>query len=504
MPPEPPPATPATPATPLKRRRWVKWLKRVVLGIVVLLLLIVGWEYLQWQLTWRAGNARLQPLIAELDATDPDWRAAGLCATRNARLAPPEANTAEQALAAAKLLPQPFDKRLQAVAWWRWRPVGEMPSSEESRSLTECLRQSGSAVAEARNLRRLPNSGVAVVFADPIWARTQLPHAHVLHDLGLALGAEARHQAVENHGDDAIRAVRTQLAVAASIGDEPTVAGQSVRVATSFQAVFTATDVLGLCQPTEPALAELQLAFGDEAEQPRATHAIKGDRAGVFRAMQGVDRSELAFADLFSLRKIDGPQPEGTSWGERFDARHHFKNVPLQTAKAMEYHNQLLAAASLPHGPNRRSELRSIERAMAIHLTGYMSGHGTKILSLLLANLVPLIDTETNSTALLRCAATAIACERFRLKTGRFPKSLAELPPTLLPTIPDDPYTGNPVRLSVTGTGLVVSASSSGGIDPGIKFRERSQEEEPGREIGFTLLDPKHRRRPPATKPADE
>src|SRR5262249_22143164 len=45
-----------------------------------------------------------------------------------------------------------------------------------------------------------------------------------------------------------------------------------------------------------------------------------------------------------------------------------------------------------------------------------------------------------------RCALTGIACERYRLLHGRWPKSLSDLQPALLPTIPLDPFDGKPIR----------------------------------------------------------
>lgn len=49
-----------------------------------------------------------------------------------------------------------------------------------------------------------------------------------------------------------------------------------------------------------------------------------------------------------------------------------------------------------------------------------------------------------------------IACERYRLKHGVWPKTLDALVPEYLPASPCDPYDGKPLRLEVTGDRLVL------------------------------------------------
>jgi hypothetical protein len=48
--------------------------------------------------------------------------------------------------------------------------------------------------------------------------------------------------------------------------------------------------------------------------------------------------------------------------------------------------------------------------------------------------------------ACLRCAATACAVERFRLKYKKLPEKLEQLVPEFLPKVPIDPFDGKPLR----------------------------------------------------------
>ena len=55
-------------------------------------------------------------------------------------------------------------------------------------------------------------------------------------------------------------------------------------------------------------------------------------------------------------------------------------------------------------------------------------------------------ETCHKARALLRCAAVAVALERYRLANGRWPDDLAALVPKYLAAVPADPFDGKPLR----------------------------------------------------------
>ena len=75
-------------------------------------------------------------------------------------------------------------------------------------------------------------------------------------------------------------------------------------------------------------------------------------------------------------------------------------------------------------------------------------------------------------------ARTAIALERYRADHGSCPKSLAELVPTLMPSIPEDPVNGHPMRYRVESDGtfklwsIATDDQDDGGVvlPPGVAF----------------------------------
>jgi hypothetical protein len=68
-----------------------------------------------------------------------------------------------------------------------------------------------------------------------------------------------------------------------------------------------------------------------------------------------------------------------------------------------------------------------------------------------------------------RVVVTAIALKRFQLKHGQFPRTLAELTPDYLPSVPIDPFAGKPLKyhLNDDGSFLLYSVGEDGTDDGG-------------------------------------
>ena len=112
------------------------------------------------------------------------------------------------------------------------------------------------------------------------------------------------------------------------------------------------------------------------------------------------------------------------------------------------------------------------------------------IVGLLLTALNPVpdpVETDLTLTARLRCATVALACERFRIKTNRWPANLDELPKELLPSLPNDPFTGQPLLFRRLDDGVVVYSVGIDGDDGGNLGTELRPTR--GRDIGFRLWD---------------
>jgi hypothetical protein len=101
--------------------------------------------------------------------------------------------------------------------------------------------------------------------------------------------------------------------------------------------------------------------------------------------------------------------------------------------------------------------------------------------------------------AQMRSAQVALAAECYRRAHGDWPQALTELVPEHLPTVPLDPFDGEPLRYRRTERGVVIySVGENGRDDGGDPRREfiKSIGDMPRDEV-FTLWDVAQRRQPP-------
>ena len=98
------------------------------------------------------------------------------------------------------------------------------------------------------------------------------------------------------------------------------------------------------------------------------------------------------------------------------------------------------------------------------------------------------LKEELKGRALLRAAATALAVDRYRLKHGAWPESLADLAPDFADPVPADPFTGGELGYAQTGDGVVVYSVGKDGTDDGGRPVGSDGEEE-GTDLTFALLD---------------
>jgi hypothetical protein len=109
-----------------------------------------------------------------------------------------------------------------------------------------------------------------------------------------------------------------------------------------------------------------------------------------------------------------------------------------------------------------------------------------------------LIQHYRLSRAELRCAATMLAVERFRLTQGRWPVSLQDTIPKLLGKVPTDPYASKPLHYKrLLGGCMVYSVGPDGQDNEGnLSNTFSTMKIPPGTDIGFRLWDVAARRQP--------
>ena len=116
---------------------------------------------------------------------------------------------------------------------------------------------------------------------------------------------------------------------------------------------------------------------------------------------------------------------------------------------------------------------------------------------------IPAVDKVAHSfwrgVTEARCAVVGIACERFRLKHGHWPATLAELCPEFLSAVPLDPFDGQLLRLAMQDDGIIVH--SVGHVPLKYHTPDNRHGLADGIDIGFRLWNPESRRLPPPPDP---
>jgi hypothetical protein len=467
---------------PASRWRWVKYVAGALLSGLLCWIL---WVVVNRELTKTRGERELADARARLDATDPEWNWDKHAA---ARQRPPAGKNG------ADLIPQV--KKLARPEWGKefgkdeWKQLLEVePNVRYSSRVIEQARrelaESAAAVRLARTLKDCPFGHREIVLKpnviDTPLQDTQDTRAVVdLLRWDAALAAEDG----DRRAADALLAL---LSAARSIGDEPFLISQLVRMAGRTIAVNAVERFLAQT-PDPTGLADLQAALAAEAEEPLLLYAVRGERAALDRLFENMHSGAVSHTDLTKEGGGRLPWPRLWWW-------HYRGLLPGDHAFALEWltkyvevsrrpvHEQPPLVTAIPEPPKDPKYLLS---------------------RLLLPAVEKVAHAHWRTTALARCAAVGVASERFRQKHGRWPEALDELVPAFLPAVPLDPYDGQPLRYGKWADGVAVYSvgkkpKQSHGFEVPAEPGKPGLPE--GVEFGFRLWNPEKRRLPPLPDP---
>ncbi len=417
--------------------RWLlKWsFRAVVIALVVGLLVLRGFYY--------AGQRGLRAEEARLDAEDPGWRAEELIAARNAAAPPDERNSARVVFAACASVPREWhDTRKQRVlgcptALNRKQVLADLHGGEEG--VFANMRESRDS---ALRLTDLP-SGCTPLPAGATLS-SHFPQFDSANCTAAVLQVEALDAATRGDVRRALRATRALLNVGRSFAECPTSYAAHLRFTTGMVATSAAASALALCDTagTEDELAALQAALARELDEPVLVHALRGERA-------------LGYRTITDSENRPSPEDGGPEFDTSFSSRaNRFVERSFLPEARRRYLAGLTEIITAAQGPPERFRAVVVE-VQNRPLTQVDSRY--KLGSLMLG-FEDLARTTSRHRALLGSTVALLACERFRLKNGRFPNALAELPKELLASVPLDPYTGAPLTFARTPNGITVLA----------------------------------------------
>lgn len=428
---------------PNPRRGWKRFFKRAMFVVLVLCLLIV---LARWRIG-RIGQRELVAISAHLDVTDPGWRLEEIEEVRRQAAPPDEKNSANIVIEFYKSIPADWDNNF-ASKGWEWGPT-----TNYQPSFFQFIWLVGSAkiTAECRDTfrRKLLHPDIVgcpgghfVVIQNENPSMILLPSIQNSRTVLGFLDFDARASVMEKKYNQAVSSVRASLVVTRAIGDEPFLISQLDRIILGRNAARSALQVLAWCEPTE-GLTELQNELRKEADTPWLQYGLRGERGTINKWFECVESGKINVAELEGMRNQPAPVRAAAS-------RAYSAFLPGDQAKAMllltayieasklPVHEQKAAFAQIPIPPRPPEDFRYIVTNQVVLNCGRVA------------------NASIAARADLLTAATAIACERYRRATGRWPDSLSDIPRDILPEIALDPFNGKPIQYAELDDGVAI------------------------------------------------
>ena len=449
---------------------WKKWLKRTILAVGAYLILQTAWLVCERQWRWSKGNREVAQAFAETEATDPSWQWDALGATR--KIPTPEKNAANLIPRIMALLPP---ERAGVESAKKWEPnlpplePNQLFPADVIQSLRKDLTAARKAIDLARALKDLPE-GNRVIHVTPDVMSTPLPDTQNTRLVASLLRWDtilAVTEADKNRAADDLAAL---LNVSRSIGDEPFLISQLIRLATRVIAARALEWVLGQMELSEQSLCVLQQAWASDADEPLLVYGFRGERALL----------DVLFQNM-AEGVVGGNEVKDFSFGT-YAWWLYRGRIPRERAFMHRYMTAAVEVARLP----------AHEQPAALSRMPAMPTENMRFAQLLLPAVERVAQAHWRALSETRCIVVGLACERFRLKHGRWPETLAEIPGDVLDSIPLDPFNGQPLRYRHMSDGVAIYSVGEDHADNAGKIA-REPRQEPGTDRGIRLWNPTER-----------
>jgi hypothetical protein len=464
---------PVRPVAPRGRwsGRWGVWFLLALIGCIAL---VVG----KYSYNRHQSVQKLQAAVAELDRTDPGWRLADVEAAR--AVVPEGANSAPVVKEAFRLMPKdwPGADNLERISHLPQGPPQVLLNDEDAAWLRKELQQQQTALGEAHKMAELPHGRYPITY-NRNFVGTLLPDVQNVRQVVFLLQLDAALQAQDGDLKGALRSCRAQLNAARSIGDEPLLISQLVRIAGVFITCPSVERVLAQGEPDPDDLLDMQKLLQEEERFPRLLVGMRGERAGTHQLLDGLETGDVPLSDL-----AEKPR----SWADRLMNYPTRDSVRAEHPKFLELETEMVRIAALPD-----HERAQPWEALDAELRSQPPG----LLQLLIPAVIKLDQAARRADGDLRCLIAALAAERYRRAHGRWPDSLDALVPEFLPAVPLDPEDGQPLRYQRLADRVVIYSRTKGpGSSSGQAIYNPKKPSPPGIGVAVHLFDVKHRRQP--------
>jgi hypothetical protein len=313
-----------------------------------------------------------------------------------------------------------------------------------------------------------------------------LPDQSKCRDIFNVLRYDSLRQNQIENSDGALRSCRAILNAARSLGDEPLLLSQLIRISGVFVACQSIERTLAQGEPSPDDMASLQKLLEDEDAFPDLLLALRGERAALHQVIECVKRGEVSVDDLAGSRSNWMERTARSAWS--MDARRdHALFLSFIARRIEEVQRPMHEQAELEKAFER--DIRELPKN-----------------AFLTRNLIPGIakmgESDRRKHAAVRCTIAALAVERYRQEKKAWPNDLAQLCPAYLAAVPVDPFDGKPLRYRRVADGVFLYSSGTDGVDNGGALN-RDFNTVPGTDMGIRLWDAAQRRqRPPENRRA--
>lgn len=405
--------------------------------------------------TQHRGREELEAVVARIEATDPRWRWEDIDADR-----PPVADNQNAALWVAA-----FNRDVRnGTSFIPYRPdnqpVTAAPESpnrllddEGYRLIAATLAKHDAAGRIIEQLSRCPD-GRPDLARGRSRAEARIASGQWAGDLMRYLECQSEGLVGSNDFGAQVAVIVTLLNVTGMYRGLPSRDGQE---GWSFRNTVLAARRLerALATSASPTnLNDLQTTFGRVADADLYRPAIRGLRASYDMLFRELASGE---ADLgYYLHGIPGA---ASGIRERVATWTYRAHLPADWAAVLDFTTWALQLADYPEATRLAVWIAGPRPPKAgAHLA---SGYGCP------NEVEVLLKSQLLVRALFRCAVAGVAVERHRQITGDWPETLSAIPQAILPAVPLDPCTGEPLRLVRRPDGVTVYSVGPDGTDDG-------------------------------------
>ena len=429
------------------------------------------------------SDPELEKIIAELDQKEPGWRIEELEAKR--KILKPEENSALVISESYKLLANQEQKK---TLW----ELGKLPDIAAIKSSPQQLLTPPSinlikttlgafqpSLVEARKVTKLPQGRFKITYSLDYFSTTLnfLSETAAIEHL---LALDVLIQAQDGKSQQAMESTLASFNIARSIREIPFVISYYHQIKIYIKSIRNLEQTIALGEPSKDSLSQFQSLLENEASFPMFLAIAKANRADNYATLSYLKKDKDIIKTL--QKYFDLKTDEAT-------ATKLVLEEPNILSWLLKYTTSLVAIANLPHQDQQKAVT---ELALKLNEKPNLR----KIFPPFIVN----IGIESNRyLAMLNCAITGLAIERYRITNGKWPRKLDELVPEYLAKLPTDPFNGEPLLVGTILGGLVIYSvgpdlqDNNGLIDDSNSNKE-------GTDIGFRLWEVPMRRQPSKAK----